>query len=318
MPANIRIPEMRPSEPVDVPVGDVERLAEFIHCNDRLLVLTGAGISTHSGIPAYRDGSGRWLQRRPILYQEFLKCEQTRRRYWARSFFGWPVMARASANAAHEALVALERAGRLGGVVTQNVDGLHRRAGQRGLIELHGRLDRVFCLDCGCVGNRAELQERLLELNGDWHAEVRGINADGDARLDEQDWPGFRVADCPSCGGALKPQVVFFGETVPAATRSAVGDALAQASAVLVVGSSLVVGSAYRLVRDAVARGLPVAAVNQGRTRADELLAFKVDSGCETALAAAAGAVMELSGRAPGTQAAADRAGSIPAARASK
>lgn len=287
MPAAIRIPEMRASEPVDVPAGDIARLAEFIHSNERLLVLTGAGISTRSGIPAYRDHTGRWLQRRPILYQDFVRCEHTRRRYWARSFFGWPVMAQAGVNAAHEALVALERSGRLGQVVTQNVDGLHRRAGQARLVELHGRLDRVHCLDCGAVGCRAELQERLVELNRDWTAEVQGINADGDARLDDADWPGFEVAACRDCGGTLKPQVVFFGESVPPATRAAVDEAVASASAVLVVGSSLVVGSAYRLVRQAAARGLEVAAVNRGRTRADELLDFKVDAGCETALATA-------------------------------
>ena len=288
MPATIRIPEMRPSEPVDVPVGDIARLAEFIDAHDRLVVLTGAGISTHSGIPAYRDGSGRWLQRRPILFQDFMRCENTRRRYWARSYFGWPVMAKASCNPAHEALVALERGGRLAKVVTQNVDGLHRRAGQAGLVELHGRLDRVHCLDCDTIGCRGELQRRLAALNRDWTAEVQGINADGDARLDDSDWPGFRVAGCPACGGTLKPQVVFFGETVPRQTHEAVGEALSRATALLVVGSSLVVGSAYRLVRDAAARGLPVAAVNRGRTRADELLAFKVDAGCETALSAAA------------------------------
>jgi len=300
---------MRPAEPVDVPAGDIDRLAEFIHDHEQLLVLTGAGVSTHSGIPAYRDGSGRWLQRRPILYQDFLRCEHTRRRYWARSFFGWPVMARASVNAAHESLAALERSGRLGRLVTQNVDGLHRRAGQGRLIELHGRLDRVYCLDCGLIGGRAELQDRLSRLNRDWRAEVRGINADGDARLDDQDWPGFRIADCPACGGTLKPQVVFFGETVPTAIRRAVSDAVAGASAVLVVGSSLVVGSAYRLVRDAAARGLPVAAVNRGRTRADDLLAFKVDCGCETALTEA----VALAKAGKTLQAAADTEGSTPA-----
>lgn len=305
---------MRLGPPVDVPIGDIDRLAGFVDAHKRLLVLTGAGVSTHSGIPAYRDGSGRWLQRRPILYQDFLSCEHTRRRYWARSFFGWPVMAQASVNAAHESLAALERSGRLGGLVTQNVDGLHRHAGQRRLIELHGRLDRIYCLDCGMVGCRSALQERLAGLNRDWTAAVSGINADGDARLDDDDWPGFRVADCPSCGGPLKPQVVFFGETVPPATREAVSEALEQASAVLVVGSSLVVGSAYRLVRDAAARGLPVAALNRGRTRADELLAFKVDSGCETALAEA---LCLLAGRSP-FQAAADSEGSTPAASASK
>jgi NAD-dependent SIR2 family protein deacetylase len=287
MPTTIRIPEMRLGESVDVPVGDVGQLVEFIAGHERLLVLTGAGVSTQSGIPAYRDGSGRWLQRRPILYQDFVRCRDTRRRYWARSYFGWPVMAQASANAAHQALAALERSGRLAGLVTQNVDGLHRRAGQQHLIELHGRLDRVGCLECGTRGCRAELQGRLVEFNRGWTAEVRGINADGDARLDDQHWPGFRVADCLSCGGTLKPQVVFFGESVPAATRQAVAEALESASALLVVGSSLVVGSAYRLVRDAARRGLPVAAVNQGRTRADELLSFKVDTGCERALSEA-------------------------------
>jgi NAD-dependent SIR2 family protein deacetylase len=288
MPATIRIPEMRAAEPVDVPAGDVDRLVEFISANQRLLVLTGAGISTKSGIPAYRDHTGQWLQRRPILYQDFLRCAHTRRRYWARSYFGWPVMAEARVNAAHRALVDLERARGLGWLITQNVDGLHRRAGQREVLELHGRLDRVFCMDCGQVGCRAELQRRLLDLNTDWTAKVHGINADGDAELDQNDWPGFRVADCPACGGTLKPQVVFFGESVPAATRQAVGEAIAAAGAVLVVGSSLVVGSAYRLVRDAAARGLPVAAINQGRTRADELLEFKVDAACDEALAQAA------------------------------
>lgn len=296
MPASIRIPEMRPGKPVAVPAGDVEQLADFIAAHERLLVLTGAGVSTCSGIPAYRDGSGRWLQRRPILYQDFLRCEQTRRRYWARSFFGWPVMAGARVNPAHQALVELERRGGLAALITQNVDGLHRRAGQRQLVELHGRLDRVHCLDCGNVGARAALQDRLSDLNRDWRAEVHGINADGDARLDDDDWPGFQVADCPSCGGMLKPQVVFFGETVPPETRAAVDDAIAAATGLLIIGSSLVVGSAYRLVRDAAARGLPVAAVNQGRTRADDLLHFKVELGCEMALAAAVSGIAARAG----------------------
>jgi NAD-dependent SIR2 family protein deacetylase len=146
------------------------------------------------------------------------------------------------------------------------------------------------------VGCRSALQERLVALNGDWTAQVRGINADGDAELDQNDWPGFRVAACPDCGGTLKPQVVFFGESVPPVTREAVRAAVAEATGVLVVGSSLVVGSAYRLVRDAAARGLPVAAVNQGRTRADELLEFKVDIGCETALSEAVSGIARRAG----------------------
>jgi NAD-dependent SIR2 family protein deacetylase len=288
MPAAMRIPEMRAAAPVDVPAGDLARLAAFIAEQPRLLVLTGAGCSTASGIPAYRDASGRWLQRKPILYHEFIASAATRRRYWARSFRGWPVMASASINDGHRALAALERAGHLTGVITQNVDGLHRRAGQRRLIELHGRLDRVRCLDCAGDECRHGLQERLAGLNRDWSARVRGINADGDAELDQQDWPGFRVAECAACGGRLKPEVVFFGESVPAATVERVDAALAAASAILVVGSSMVVGSAWRLVNAAARRGLPIAAVNRGRTRADALLSFKVDADCAEAMAAAA------------------------------
>lgn len=279
---------MRTTEAVDVTPGDAGMLAHFIASQERLLVLTGAGCSTCSGIPAYRDDRGQWLQRRPILYQDFVRCANTRRRYWARSYFGWQVMAEARVNAAHGALVELERAGRLERVVTQNVDGLHRRAGQQRLIELHGRLDRVHCLDCGAGDCRFGLQQRLVELNADWSAQVRGITADGDAELDQRDWPGFRVAGCRRCGGTLKPEVVFFGESVPGGVRESVDSALAFASGVLVVGSSLVVGSAYRLVREAARRGLRIAAVNRGRTRADHLLDFKLDGDCEVALAQAA------------------------------
>jgi NAD-dependent SIR2 family protein deacetylase len=280
MTARIRIPEMRSDTGVTAPAAELSVLAEFLTAHRRVLVLTGAGCSTGSGIPAYRDGEGRWLQRRPILYPEFIASAATRRRYWARSYFGWPVMGRAGPNGAHHALAALERCGRVASVITQNVDGLHRRAGQRRLIDLHGRLDRVRCLRCGRIEARDELQRRLADINPDWSGRVLGINADGDAELDARDWPGFSVADCGACGGYLKPEVVFFGESLATTTRAAVQRALDQADAVLAVGTSLVVGSAFRLVREAAGRGVPVVAVNQGRTRADGLLAFKVQGDC--------------------------------------
>ncbi len=280
MTVTIRIPEMGPDAGVAAPVAGFSDLVDFLAAHRRVLVLTGAGCSTGSGIPAYRDGKGRWLQRRPILYPDFMGHANVRRRYWARSYFGWPVMGRARPNGAHLGLAVLEGRGRVAAVITQNVDGLHRRAGQRNLMELHGRLDRARCLDCGGLESRDELQQRLAELNPEWTGRVLGINADGDAELDARDWPGFTVADCAACGGRLKPEVVFFGESLPSTTRESVGRMLDSADAVLAVGTSLVVGSAFRMVRAAAGRGLRVIAVNQGRTRADDLLAFKVEGDC--------------------------------------
>jgi NAD-dependent SIR2 family protein deacetylase len=289
MVATIRIPEMGADTGVAAPVAGLSVLAEWLGEFQRVLVLTGAGCSTGSGIPAYRDGQGRWLQRRPILYHDFMACSATRRRYWARSYFGWVAMAAARPNAGHLALVRLARSGRVGTVVTQNVDGLHRRAGQPQVVELHGRLDRVRCMDCGLPEARGELQHRLQMLNREWQGRVHRFNADGDAELDARDWPGFAVADCRECRGRLKPEVVFFGESIPAATHEHVQLSLARADAVLVVGSSLVVGSAFRLVREAARSGLPVVALNRGRTRADHWLDFKVDSDCVAALDRLAG-----------------------------
>lgn len=289
MSLTIRIPEMGADASGAAPVASLPALAEFLVAHRRVLVLTGAGCSTGSGIPAYRDGDGRWLQRRPILYPEFMGCAATRRRYWARSYFGWPMISAARPNAGHLALSRLARDGRVGAVITQNVDGLHRRAAQPRVLELHGRLDRVHCLDCGQQEPREGLQLRLAALNEQWSGRVLGINADGDAELDARDWPGFEVAACEACGGRLKPEVVFFGESIPAATRAQVAHELGRADAVLTLGSSLVVGSAFRLVREAANRGLPVVALNRGRTRADAWLHFKVDADCVTSLGRLAG-----------------------------
>jgi len=276
----IRVPTLPPVVGPDAPVGSLDRLREFIDAHPRLLILTGAGLSTRSGIPAYRNAQGKWLRRDPILYQEFIADATTRRRYWARSFFGWAVMDRARPNAAHHALARFEARGRVSALITQNVDGLHRAAGSEALVELHGALDRVGCLDCGHAMSRDELQRLLDAANPDWRPEVLGYRPDGDAELDNSAYPGFRIVDCPVCDGRLKPDVVFFGESVPPARVRRIERALDDCDGVLVIGSSLVVMSGFRIVRQAVKMNRPVAAINDGRTRADALLEFKIGGDC--------------------------------------
>ena len=276
----IRIPEMRPPGGPSPREATVGALLEFLHQRDQVMVLTGAGLSTSSGIPAYRDNDGQWQRRNPILFHEFMASEVMRRRYWARSYFGWPQITQARPNAGHRALARLEEHGVLSGLVTQNVDGLHARAGSNALIELHGSLAKVSCMDCGARFDRDEIQEDLSALNPDWSPKVLGFNPDGDAELDDKAYPGFRIADCSSCGGRLKPDVVFFGEPVPTARAGGVGQMLTRSDGLLVVGSSLVVMSGLRIVRQAAAAGLPVVAVNMGRTRGDEFLSFKVSLDC--------------------------------------
>jgi NAD-dependent SIR2 family protein deacetylase len=266
--------------------GDAEQVASFF-LGGEVAVLTGAGCSTESGIPDYRDGAGAWKRPQPVRFHDFTHNQDTRRRYWARSFAGWPQMATAAPNPAHDALAELERSGHVSAVITQNVDGLHQRAGSRHVIDLHGRIDRVICLDCGSGIPRRELQERIAELNPGWERQVSRLAPDGDADLREDNLAGFRVPGCPLCGGMLKPDVVFFGENVP---RTRVEEAFArvrEARALLVVGSSLMVWSGLRFVKAAAELGLPVAAVNRGRTRADELLGFKVQASCGEILSAA-------------------------------
>jgi NAD-dependent SIR2 family protein deacetylase len=280
----IRVPRMHRLAGHDAPAGNLVRLKRFLDRYSSILVLTGAGLSTASGIPAYRDADGQWLRRDPILYQDFMRCGTTRRRYWARSFLGWPRIRTGRPNGAHRALAELERQNRVSMLVTQNVDGLHRMAGSRALIELHGRLSKVGCLSCQMRIERDELQTELTSLNPDWTPEVHEYRPDGDAELDERAYPGFRTADCRQCGGILKPEVVFFGESVPAERSQAINEALSQSDAVLVVGSSLVVMSSYRIVRQARSMDLPVAAINNGRTRADDLLDFKVGGDCVSVL----------------------------------
>lgn len=261
-------------------------LGDFIARYRPLFVLTGAGCSTDSGIPDYRDESGNWKRPQPVSFQAFMGSTAVRRRYWARSFVGWQHLRRAAPSAAHAALARLEREDRLELLVTQNVDGLHQAAGSLNVIDLHGRLDRVQCTDCHAIVPRQQLQIALLQLNPAW-AGLQGRAApDGDADLDGLAFDDFSIPSCARCDGVLKPDVVFFGESVPRPRVETAMQGLERSRAVLVVGSSLMVYSGFRFVQAAVEAGKPVAAVNLGRTRADELLTLKVSQPCGAALAA--------------------------------
>jgi NAD-dependent SIR2 family protein deacetylase len=263
-------------------------LFDFAICHPRLLVLTGAGCSTGAGIPDYRDANGEWKRSAPMQYQLFVADELARKRYWARSMIGWRTMSQATPAPAHHALARLQSAGRVQLLVTQNVDGLHSLAGSRAVVDLHGRIDTVCCLGCGMRSHRGALQQEMSRRNPLW-ATLEGRSApDGDADLDQQDFAPFDVPACVACGGTLKPDVVFFGESVPRERVTAVRTALAASDALLVAGSSLMVYSGYRFVEDAVAAGKPVAVVNIGRTRADAVLTLKIDHEVGAALDALA------------------------------
>lgn len=251
----------------------------------RLLVLTGAGISTSSGIPDYRDSEGVRRGKAPMMYQEFLATPQARRRYWARAMLGWPKVHIAQPNKAHLALAALQQHQRISGLITQNVDSLHDQAGSHDVIELHGSLHRVVCLDCQQRSERDAIQ-RLMEAQNPYLAGVDAVQApDGDTLLDPAFEERFQVPHCPHCNGQrLKPDVVFFGENVAQATAAKAMAAVEQAEGLLVVGSSLMAYSAFRLCKAMVEQGKPVIAINLGKTRGDELLRVKIEASCETLL----------------------------------
>lgn len=268
--------------------ADVDDLRDFVDSHRRLFVLTGAGCSTDSGIPDYRDADGRWKRPKPVDYQPFLREELTRARYWARSLVGWRSFRTAAPNAAHHALSELESRRLIGLLVTQNVDGLHQAAGSRNVLDLHGRLDRVVCLQCGRTGSRAQWQLTLEAFNESWRSLEAPTAPDGDAELEGADFSTFQVPDCPRCGGVIKPDVVFFGESVPPWRHHQATAALANAEALLVVGSSLHVFSGYRYALAAKRLGKPIAAINRGKTRADSLLALKLTTDVGPTLSALA------------------------------
>jgi len=255
----------------------VSRLAAMVAVAN-VVVLSGAGLSTESGIPDYRGPDGTLRRQLPMTLQTFTGDAAARRRYWARSQLGWRHVAQAQPNAGHRAVVELEHRGLLAGTITQNVDGLHAAAGSRGVVELHGSLAGVVCLGCGDRTSRELLDVRLRQANPGWQPSPSAVNPDGDIELGEQQLETFRPMECTTCGGVLKPDVVFFGETVPPERVAAGFELVERASALLVLGSSLLVMSGYRFVLRAVRRGVPVAIVNQGATRGDRTAALKVNA----------------------------------------
>ena len=273
---------------------DATRLAKWLDTRTRITVITGAGVSTGSGIPDYRDSDGNWKRSAPVQYADFVGSEAVRRRYWARSLAGWPMFVAARPSAAHLALARLGATGRVHALITQNVDGLHQRAGSHDVIDLHGRLDVVRCLQCERRTDRSAFQTRLREANPGWDASPARMAPDGDADLADVDFSSFVVPACTTCGGVLKPDVVFYGESVPRDCSEAAMEAALAADGVLVAGSSLMVWSSFRLVRAAARAGIAVVAVNRGRTRADDLLAIKCDAECGAVLGAAVDALAGL------------------------
>ncbi|WP_239105280.1 NAD-dependent protein deacetylase [Microbispora rosea] len=234
-----------------------------------VVVLSGAGLSTESGIPDYRGETGRRRRAEPMTYQTFVSSAPARRRYWARSHLGWRHIVDAAPNDGHLAVAELQRRGLVAGIITQNVDGLHQAAGAHGVVELHGSLHRVRCLDCGHRTSRRVLDHRLRAANPGWQASSEMINPDGDAVLAVDEIETFRMVDCEGCGGVLKPDVVFFGENVPPSRVEECYALTERAGLLLVLGSSLTVMSGYRFVRRAAVCSIPVAIINQGPTRGD-------------------------------------------------
>jgi NAD-dependent SIR2 family protein deacetylase len=256
----------------------LDDLAALVAGGD-VIVLSGAGLSTDSGIPDYRGPSGALRRHTPMTYQSFLRDPLGRHRYWARSYVGWRQIAAARPNSGHHAVADLQGAGLLSGVVTQNVDGLHQAAGARDVIELHGGLDRTICLNCGDVAGRVGLDERLRAVNRGFGPRPGEVNPDGDAELSDAELDGFVMVDCLVCGGGpLKPDVVFFGETVPRPRVDSCFALLEGSRALLVLGSSLTVMSGYRFVLRAAKLGIPVAVVNLGPTRGDAKSDVRVDA----------------------------------------
>lgn len=272
-------------------VNDLALFTRFLAGHPRLVVLTGAGISAASGIPTYRDATGTWLRSRPIQHREFVSDERQRKRYWARSISGWPAVRDARPNPAHLALSRLEGQDRIELLITQNVDRLHQRAGSRKVTDLHGRLDRVQCLGCASRYSRESIQRQLLRDNPHIRPGARTTLPDGDADVATALVDDVKVPGCRNCGGILKPDVVFFGGTVPGETVEHCMAALERADALLVAGSSLQVWSGFRFCKRAVALGKPLAIINPGQTRADSLATLRLHSGSEQLLHDAADAL---------------------------
>lgn len=268
-------------------------LTDFFRANPRLLVLTGAGCSAASGIPTYRDNNGDWQRSNPIRHQDFVNALASRQRYWARSYVGWPAVRDAVPNGAHRAMALLEQAGLIRLLVTQNVDRLHQKAGHCQVIDLHGRLDQVVCLSCGHVIERHQMQERLRALNPQL-AETPAswtLAPDGDADVSDRLVESLVIPDCRFCGGVLKPNVVFFGDSVSRDLVAHINAEVEASDGLLIVGSSLMVFSGFRFCRRAAQLNKPIACINAGKTRADEMFQLKLERECGQVLSMIAGSL---------------------------
>ncbi|MFI6607822.1 NAD-dependent protein deacetylase [Streptomyces sp. NPDC050507] len=277
-----------PTEDLPPATTDLEPVADALRAGG-VLVLSGAGISTESGIPDYRGEGGSLSRHTPMTYQDFTAGAQARRRYWARSHLGWRTFGRARPNAGHRAVAAFERHGLLSGVITQNVDGLHQAAGSEDAVELHGSLERVVCLSCGAVSLRRDLARRLEQANAGFAPVAAAINPDGDADLTDDQVGDFHVVSCTLCGGILKPDVVFFGEAVPPQRVEHCRSLVREAASLLVLGSSLTVMSGLRFVRYAAQDGKPVLIVNRDLTRGDRHAVARIALPLGAALTTVAG-----------------------------
>lgn len=255
-------------------VTDLDAAADWLRrflLDQTPLVLTGAGISIASGLPAYRDESGQWQHAQPMQHRDFLDSPAARQRYWQRAVVGWSAFSRAEPSPAHSALATWQRAGSIGLIATQNVDALHQRAGSARVLDLHGRLDQVVCMQCADRSTRADMQARLIRANPGTAEQSDRVNRpDGDTGLDTAD-PNFVVPACKLCEGTLKPDVVFYGDTVPIDRVTQLKDALDAARSLIVVGSSLAVYSGFRVARWASETGYPIVLINPGATRADPI-----------------------------------------------
>lgn len=257
--------------------GDAAVLAEWLARHERVFVLTGAGCSTGSGIPDYRDEAGQWKRPPPVTWQALTGDPAVYRRYWARAHVGWPKFKGARPNAAHHGLAALGRDGPVHAIVTQNVDRLHQRAGSPEVVDLHGRLDAVVCLGCGARSDRDALQVLMEADNAGWDPGPAAFAPDGDADIAAEAEIAYRPPRCQVCDGLLKPDVVFYGENVPRERLAVALGALDRADAMLVAGSSLMVYSGFRFARLAHESGKPLAILNRGTTRADDLASLRLD-----------------------------------------
>ncbi|GGK64269.1 NAD-dependent protein deacetylase [Amphritea balenae] len=252
-------------------------LIDFIHNHPQLFILTGAGCSTSSGIPDYRDKHGQWKRSPPVQHRDFMTSLLARQRFWARSLIGWPLMAKARPNAVHNSLQQLEQKGYCQQLVTQNVDRLHQQAGQQQVIDLHGRSDQVRCMECDQHYDRNHIHQQMADLNPAFAGLTAAAAPDGDADLEGVDFNRFQVTDCELCGGILKPNVVFFGDNVPKQRVFDAIDQLQQADGILVIGSSLMVYSGFRFCKQAQQMGKPIVTLTRGKTRADDISSLKLD-----------------------------------------